>query len=190
MTLARFETLLEAYGGSISRWPMADTAQAAVLLSNSAEARAMLGEAQALDRVLDTPATADAARLVMLTDRVVAQAIRDTRRTSGGYAEMPARGDKAGQVIPLPRPGGGAIRQPAQAAKQNVTRGQPFNVPWRAAAALAASLLMGVAVGLTDLAQTTTLNVASLTDASMSEAEIVISAVQYDGLGALDEEQL
>jgi hypothetical protein len=49
---------------------------------------------------------------------------------------------------------------------------------------------MGIVIGLTDIAQTTTLGVASLTGAPASDAEIVLSALQIDSLNVLDEDQI
>src|SRR5579871_1858242 len=69
MLLERFRELADAYGGDPRRWPPAERAPAAALLAASAEARALLAEAAALDRLLDgappsAPATLDAERLI------------------------------------------------------------------------------------------------------------------------------
>lgn len=69
MLLERFRELMDAYGGDPRRWPPAERPPAAALLAASAEARALLAEAAALDRLLDeappsAPATLDAERLI------------------------------------------------------------------------------------------------------------------------------
>jgi len=50
---------------------------------------------------------------------------------------------------------------------------------WRAAAALAASLLIGVVIGLTDIGETTTLGVASFGSTAF-DTETLLSALQID----------
>ncbi len=69
MQLERFRVLVEAYGGDPRRWPAAERARAAELLAGSPEARALLAEAGALDRLLDrsqplAPPILDAERLI------------------------------------------------------------------------------------------------------------------------------
>jgi hypothetical protein len=59
MTLQRFKDLVEAYGAEPARWPEDERIAALELLERSAEARAAMEEAQALDRLLDlSPSTA------------------------------------------------------------------------------------------------------------------------------------
>jgi hypothetical protein len=69
MLLERFRELVDAYGGDPRRWPLTERGPAAELLAASAEARAVLAEAAALDQLLDrapptAPATLDAERLI------------------------------------------------------------------------------------------------------------------------------
>ena len=69
MNLERFRELMDAYGGDPRRWPPMERGPAAELLAASAEARAMLAEAAALDRLLDgapsmAPVALDAERLI------------------------------------------------------------------------------------------------------------------------------
>ena len=52
MTPTRFQTLLDARGPRIGRWPEADRLGAEALLARSDRARAALAEAEALDRAL------------------------------------------------------------------------------------------------------------------------------------------
>ncbi|HWA71592.1 MAG TPA: hypothetical protein VG937_04650 [Polyangiaceae bacterium] len=59
MTLARFRTLVEAYGGELSRWPEKERGAAKVLLESSEPARAALAEEVELDRALDALSAPD-----------------------------------------------------------------------------------------------------------------------------------
>lgn len=183
LTVERFEGLLDAYGGDLARWPSQHAPAAEALLRRSAEARSRLAEAQALDRLLGETPTPDPVRLSLLADRIARSAAAEGPRLPHLSASAPV---ETARVIRLPssRPD---VRMPAVARASSVRA--PVT-PWRSAAALAASLLMGVAIGLTDIAQTTTLGIASLTETAMSEAEVVMSAVQLDTLNALDEDQI
>jgi hypothetical protein len=58
MTLKRFRTLADSYGGDLQRWPERTRPQARALLETSAEARQIIGRARKLDEVI---AAADAA---------------------------------------------------------------------------------------------------------------------------------
>lgn len=53
MQLERFRDLVDAYGARPTRWPEAERASAVALLQGSAEAQALLREANRLDQVLD-----------------------------------------------------------------------------------------------------------------------------------------
>lgn len=134
--LTAFGLLLEAFGGDPSRWPPVRRAGAEALLARDdatgIEARRLAAEARALDRLLDVAASAPApARaLAGLADRIMAQ--------TAGLPPRPA------EVVPL-----------SPARRQGVatgiaTRGSPVTITgnrWAAAAVLAASLLVGIAVG-------------------------------------------
>ena len=54
LTLGRFRSMTESYGSDLARWPEQARADARELLSVSAEARAMLEEARALDDLIET----------------------------------------------------------------------------------------------------------------------------------------
>ncbi|UKJ77933.1 hypothetical protein [Azospirillum brasilense] len=58
MTLKEFKRFADLYGGDIDRWPRTDGVDALILLENSAEARAILADAAALDALLDRAAPA------------------------------------------------------------------------------------------------------------------------------------
>ncbi len=68
MTLKEFKRFADLYGGDIDRWPAMDGVDALTLLENSAEARAILADAAALDALLDRAApamTEDSVRRVL-----------------------------------------------------------------------------------------------------------------------------
>lgn len=124
---AAFALLLEAYGANPARWPAARRERAEALLARAdrhgATARRALTEAAAFERVLATPAVADAGQLERLAARIAAAA-----------AEGPAAAPKA-NVIMLP-----AAR--ARPAARPAWQGR-----WLAPAVLAASLLVGIVIG-------------------------------------------
>lgn len=73
MTLDRFRTLAEAYGGAVARWPSAERDAAAVLMASDPEgARLVLEQADSLDRLLDSWRPAPASHEVMA--RIIAAA--------------------------------------------------------------------------------------------------------------------
>ncbi|HEY1073742.1 hypothetical protein, partial [Brevundimonas sp.] len=72
MTYERFETLADAYGGDLRRWPETEREAARALLDSDPRAAALLAEADGLDALLDA-----APRAVVsadLRDRVIASA--------------------------------------------------------------------------------------------------------------------
>lgn len=194
LTIDRLESLLDAYGGDLSRWPERLAPEAQALIGSSSEARRLHAEAQALDRVLAKASTPDPERLEMLAHRIMAVAEREG---SARPAES-ARGREAvGRVIPMPvsaRAVANSDRErqvaPAPAASRP-SRGSWFGGGnWPAAAALAASLAFGIAIGVSDIAPTATYNVASLVQPVVSDAEIVLSELQLDTWNGLDEDQI
>jgi len=58
MTYERFKLLVEAYGANAARWPAGERAAALAFAETSGEARALLDEAAALDRLFDQADTA------------------------------------------------------------------------------------------------------------------------------------
>ena len=54
LTLGRFRSMTESYGADLARWPEQARADARALLSVSADARALLEEARALDDLIGT----------------------------------------------------------------------------------------------------------------------------------------
>ena len=70
MNIERFMTLVEAYGANPARWPDTERVAALLFAEQSAQARDVLQEAAAFDRLLDTAETQAATRA--LEDRILA----------------------------------------------------------------------------------------------------------------------
>jgi len=189
LTLERLETLLDAYGGDLERWPSGEAAAARALMARSPEAAALAREASALDRVLAQASGPRPERLLALSDRILSAASAESRDGAAARVADPAR---AARIVRLPVPQqpaasrAGSIdpRVPAPASPRPAPR---HSQAWRAAAALAASLLVGVAIGLTDIAQTSALALGGSFSAA-SETEVVLAALQLDGVIAPDED--
>jgi hypothetical protein len=198
LTLARFESLLDAYGGDFSRWPERFVPEAHALISNSSAANRLHAEARALDRLLAKASAPEPARLETLAQRIIAAAERE------GVAarvepDRPGETGAGARIIRMPVAGrASAGREIAETQKQNApvrplsrsSAGRWFGGGnWPAAGALAASLAFGFAIGLTDVASTTAYNVASLVQPA-SDTEVVLSELQLDTLNGLDEDQI
>lgn len=80
MTIDRFRSLAEAYGGSVARWPAGEREAAAALMAAEPHAaRTILEKADALDSVLDSWRPVAASHDVL--ERIVASApVRQVRR--------------------------------------------------------------------------------------------------------------
>lgn len=93
--LERFEQIVDAYGADPGRWPEAERPQAEAFMAGSAEARAMVQGAQALDDWLD--AAPSRAPSELLERRVIKAAPRAQGRVFGwasatGWAAAAAAG--------------------------------------------------------------------------------------------------
>jgi hypothetical protein len=139
MTLADFERLLDVYGGDRTRWPAEERAAAAQLVARDARARGILAEAEALDRVLERAPLPSLAIEAALAERIVAAAQRSPR-----IVKIPA-GQSSGTSLP-----GSEVfpRQQARSWKRQFLRGDV-----RAAAVLAASLAVGIFIGISNVPQ-------------------------------------
>ena len=122
--------VLDAFGSDRSRWPAGAAERFRPLLAEAPEARALLAEARALERVLDRAPQPSGERMRALTERIVAAAETcevQAARTSG----------IRGRVVALPT----RVRdigRAAAAADRNV---------WQTAALLAACLVAGIYLG-------------------------------------------
>ena len=119
---ARLQAVLDAYGADIERWPEADRTELAPLLTQDADLSDLIGEARALDRVLDH-ATAPQA-----SGRAVADVL------------AAANAEENSTVIPLDR----------TRTLHRDARSVPGRVAWPVAGLMAASLLIGAFLGQTN----------------------------------------
>jgi hypothetical protein len=139
MTLADFERLLDVYGGDRTRWPAEARAAAAQLAARDARARRILAEAEALDRVLERAPLPSLAVEAALAERIVAAAQRSPR-----IVKIPA-----GQSSVISLPGSEALaQQQVRPWKRQLLRGDVH-----AAAVLAASLVVGIFIGVSNVPQ-------------------------------------
>lgn len=124
-SLDRLKQVIEAYGGESARWPEPERAGLVTLAAATPEMAEVLREARALDAVLGKAPGADEARLTDLRQRILAGAGLDEAAAAGGAPVAPIA---VRPLRPAPRRG-------------------PM---WTAAAALAASLVFGIALGASD----------------------------------------
>jgi hypothetical protein len=115
------DEVLAIYGGDRTRWPAPLRSQLAVLIANSEQARKMLAEAEALDRLLDLAPEMGTDRLALLSDRIAAQAAHTP--------QMAVIAGRSGPAKPIAKPVPDWRRHAA-----GIT-------------ALAASLVLGVMIG-------------------------------------------
>lgn len=142
MTLADFERLLDVYGGDRTHWPADARAAAAQLVARDAKARRLLAEAVALDRVLERAPLPGLATEAALADRIVAAAQRSPRIVKiAGAQPVAVSSLRAGGKLP-PAPSRGAGWRP-----------RLLGAEVRAAGLLAASLVVGLVIGLSNLPQ-------------------------------------
>ena len=123
ITLADFARLLDIYGADRTRWPLAVRASAATRLTADTKARLLLAEAEALDTVLLRAPEPEGADVSALADRIIAAALRAPRLAASSGPAAPA--------IAAPR----------------TTHRASDRAPMRAAALLAASMMIGIFVG-------------------------------------------
>ena len=149
MTLVDFERLLDVYGGDRTRWPAEARAAAAQLAARDARARRVMAEAEALDRVLERAPLPSLAVEASLAERIVAAAQRSPR-----IVKIPA-----GQSSVISLPGSEVLpQQQPRSWKQQFLRSDV-----RAAAVLAASLVVGIFIGISNVPQNVLPGLADLT---------------------------
>lgn len=179
MTLEEFGDLLDAYGGDAVRWPGERRAAAETLLTTSSEAAVMLAEARALDKVLATYQPPDRDRLAALTDRIVAasgSASVDDGHGAANIVRFPERRD----AIP-------SLTASSRREATPLASGRRRQSGWQAAAALVASLVFGISVGLADLTPSPLAALAELASPGTTDSEYALSGLQIDGI---DEEAI
>ncbi len=166
MSIANFEDLLDTFGSDRTRWPIEDRAAAARLLAGSAEARALLREAEALDGLLAKAPQVAPARQGLLADRILAAAQKTPRLavSQSSAGELSRRGAAAPRHMGRLRVGSFGI----------------------GALVTAASLMLGILIGLSGTPQSVLRPVQQLTGLPLMGAQ----ATQNGGLDSLDEDLL
>lgn len=200
--LTELENVLDTFGGDPARWPSAKRERMVGLAATDKDARRLLREAEALDAVLTRAAGPPVGDTSRLADRIAAAASGSAQAgaTDGGAGRLhsaaednAAAGGKAGVVIawPLTAAASGArpVPRPSTAAQVAVPAGSP--VPrrdrlvsnWRTAAMMAASLMLGILVGVMDLVPA---EVSQLVAGGESRTETTQAMAFLQGDGLLD----
>ena len=120
MTIPDLERLLDVYGSDRTRWPVDARSGAGQLATRDKAARRLLGEAEALDRVLERAPLPSLAREAALADRIIAAAQRSPRIVHIDDAPAPAAAARR-ERDPL----AGCARQVAMAAIRCRPGGRP-----------------------------------------------------------------
>jgi hypothetical protein len=141
MTIADFERLLDVYGSDRSRWPVEARACAGQLVARDKTARRLLAEAEALDKTLERAPLPSLVAEAALGDRIIAAARRSPRM-------VPA--SKTFAAGGTHRTAGNVVRLPGVSARPRWLR--PTGLA-SAAGMLAASLALGVFLGVSSLSQ-------------------------------------
>lgn len=147
MTMADLERLLDVYGSDRTRWPVDARSGAGQLATRDKAARRLLGEAEALDRVLERAPLPSLAREAALADRIIVAAQRSPRIVH--IDDAPAPTAAAENVIRWP-----GVRDRSQWLRSDAGR---------VAGLFAASLLCGIYFGLSNVTQGALESVASST---------------------------
>ena len=195
MTLEGFQGLIDAYGADPRRWPESRREAGEAFLAVSAEARSLHAEALALDQLIGRLPEPPGARLSALSARIIECALAEKpvatmAATAATTTSMSPR--NSGNVVTLPVRKPRVDRSVTPDTDADVARaraGRDWSIV-RPAAALAASLLLGIAIGFADLGSISQFGFARYDTASLSDAELVMSGLQNDTLSLLDEDQL
>jgi hypothetical protein len=147
MTIGDLEYLLDVYGSDRTRWPVDARSGAGQLATRDKSARRLLGEAEALDRVLERAPLPSLAREAALADRIIAAAQRSPRIVHIDDAPAPAAG------------GENVIRWPGARDRSQWLRSDASRV----AGLFAASLLCGIYFGLSNVTEGALESVAGVT---------------------------
>ena len=141
MTIAEFERLLDVYGSDRSRWPVEARASAGLLVARDKAARRLLAEAEALDRALERAPLPSLVEEAALAERIIAAARRSPRMVPATAVAPAAIAEPVA---------GNVVRLPAAPPRSRWTASRALG---GAAGMLAASLALGVFLGLSNLSQ-------------------------------------
>jgi len=176
MTIAELERLLDVYGGDRTRWPVEARASAGQLVGRDRAARRLLAEAEALDRALEQAPLPTLAQEAAMAERIVAAARRTPRIVAVAKAGLGRTAAPAGDnVVQLPILRG--HRQWLGAGAKSALGG--------VAGAFAASLALGVFLGLSSLSQGVLPAVEQMTGIPLGSNSAVVAQIDL-----LDEDLL
>lgn len=174
MTIAEFERLLDVYGSDRTRWPVEERASAGHLVARDRSARRLLAEAEALDRALERAPLPTLAQEAAIVERIVAAARRTPR------------------IVPMARAEAGRLAEPAADNIVQLTglreRAQRFTARsgfGSVAGAFAASLVLGIFLGLSNLTQPVLPAIEQMTGVTLGSSTPVVAQVDL-----LDEDLL
>lgn len=180
--LIDFEQVLDTFGANPARWPEARRERLTELAASDNRAQRLLREAKALDAMLSRAAGPPTGDTRALADRIAGaiSSAYDAAPLRPLISERPAASakDRPGTVIAWPRKG---PRSTAPAAVPVTVMPRRDRAPWRAAALMAASLLVGIFVGAMDVMPS---NVSQLVAGieTTSEAPRELALLQGDDL--------
>lgn len=196
--LTELESVLDTFGGDPGRWPAGKRERLVGFVASDSDARRLLREAEALDAVLTRAAGPPVGNTVRLADRIAAAVAgaaqagaADANRLHNAAEDHAAAGGKAGVVIawPISGPRSGARSDPrsnpaaraAALAGSTAPRRDRPSANWRTAAMMAASLLVGVFVGVMDLVPAEVSQFVASIDGG-SQTTQAMAFLQTDGL--------
>jgi hypothetical protein len=177
--------LLETYGADQNRWPETAARQFAALTSDAVlAAQGAWREADALDRVLVRASAISGARQAALADRIMAAVQEEARgqnhashsaAVSNVIALRPQRPQRASEA--------GSSRLPLRSTRS-------AGGGWRAVAALAAALVVGIGVGMSGTASSTLQAVAETVGVNLDRTVLAYNDEPIGTMAALDDEDV
>ncbi len=204
--LTELESVLDTFGGDPARWPASKRERMKGFAATDKEARRLLREAEALDAVLTRAAGLPVGSTARLAERIAAAvsgsaqsgaADGGTGRLHRGTEDLAATSGKAGVVIAWPLTGPVTGARPVPRSSMAARVADPTGLPaarrdrltsnWRTAAMMAASLMIGVLVGVMDLVPAEVSQLVAGGD-SRPETTQAMAFLQVDGLLDLLEE--
>jgi hypothetical protein len=197
--LTAFENVLDTFGGNPTRWPAETRERLMSLAAADTDAARLLREAKALDSVLTKAAGPPVGDTRALADRIAAavantapgQATRTERVTDQSHGQSHGSPENSsGVVIAWPR-----TSESSRAAEQaavltgSMPRRERVSGGWRTAALLAASLVVGLFVGVADLVPSSVAQIVAEATTGMDNTSQAIAFLNGEGLLEMIEEE-
>jgi len=201
--LTAFENVLDTFGGNPARWPAERRERLMSLVAADADAARLLREAKALDTVLTKAAGPPVGDTRALADRIAAavantapgQATRAELGTDQSHGQGHGQGhgqpeNSSGVVIAWPRTGENArAAEQAAALTGSMPRRERVSGGWRTAALLAASLVVGLFVGVADLVPSSVAQIVAEATTGIDNTSQAIAFLNGEGLLEMIEEE-